>query len=106
MINTWCFASFYLFISHLILKGARIRHWWFCCMYLCLPNIINHMYIEQLREMIPPPNQNTVGVCNQTTKLIPYYIKSRPVTRLKINVAPIRVSDIFLSYCQFQVHLF
>ena len=42
-------------------------------MYLCLPNIINPMYIEQLREMIPPHNQNTVAVCNQTTLLIPYY---------------------------------
>ena len=71
------------------------------------------MYIEQLREMIPPPNQNTVAVCNQTTLLIPYYIKSRLVTRLKkINVVPIRVSDIFylavsfkFIYFSFQISL-
>ena len=67
-------------------------------MYLCLPNIINPMYSEELREMIPTPNQNTVVVCNQTTLFIPYHIKSRLVTRFKITVAPIRVSDFFKSY--------
>jgi len=53
------------------------------------------MYTEQLREMVPPPSQNIVGVCNQITLLIPYYISSRPVTLLKISDAPIKVSDIF-----------
>jgi len=67
-------------------------------MYVCLPNIINPMYIQQLREIVPRPSQNTVAVCNQITLLIPYYISSRLVNLLKIIDAPVQVSDIFLSY--------
>jgi len=44
-----------------------------------LPNITNPMYIEQVREMVPPPTQNTVGVCNQITL---YYISFRLVSLL------------------------
>ena len=44
--------------------------------------------------MIPPPSQNTVGVCNQITLLILYYISSRVVTLLDVTDAPIQVSDI------------
>jgi hypothetical protein len=43
------------------------------------------MYTKQLREMAPPTSQNTVGVCNQITRLIHYYISSRLVILLKIN---------------------
>ena len=53
------------------------------CVYFCLPNIINPMYIQQLREMVPPPNQNNVGVNNQTTLPILYCISSKLVTLLK-----------------------
>jgi len=53
------------------------------------------MYIVWLREMVPPPSQSTVGVCNQITLLIFYYINSRLVTLLKIIDAPIQISDIF-----------
>jgi hypothetical protein len=53
------------------------------------------MYIEQLREMVPPLNQNTVAVCNQITLLILYSINSRLVTLLKIIDATLQVSDIF-----------
>jgi len=35
--------------------------------------------------MILPPSQNTVGICNQITLLILYYISSRLVTLLKIK---------------------
>jgi len=52
------------------------------------------MDIEQLREMVPPPILNTVAVCSQITLLILYYIISGLVTLLKINEAPIQVSDI------------
>ena len=45
--------------------------------------------------MVPPPNQNTVGVCNQITLLIFYYTNSRLVTVFKVTDAPIQVSDIF-----------
>jgi len=31
------------------------------------------MYIEQLREMVPPLIQSTVAVCNQVTLLMLYY---------------------------------
>jgi len=60
-----------------------------------LPNIIYPMYIEQLSEMDPPPNRNTVGVCNQITLLILYYINSRPITLLEVIDAPVQVYDIF-----------
>jgi hypothetical protein len=53
------------------------------------------MHIEQLREMVPPPSQNTVAVCNQFTLLILYYISSKLVILLKVSDAPIQVSDIF-----------
>ena len=45
--------------------------------------------------MVPPPSQNSVGVCNQITLLILYYISSRLVILLKITDAPKQVSDIF-----------
>ena len=67
-----------------------------CCVYFCLPDIINPMYILQLREIVPPPSQNTLGVCNQITFLIQYYINSRLVTLLKVIDAPIQVS--YISY--------
>jgi hypothetical protein len=37
-----------------------------------------------------------VGVSNQITLLIHYYISTKLVTLLKINDAPIQVSDIFI----------
>jgi len=54
--------------------------------YFCLPNN-NPMYIQYLREMVPPSAQNTVGVCNWITLLILYYISSRLVTILKVTDA-------------------
>ena len=60
------------------------------------------MYSEQLREMVPPPAQNTVGVCNQITLLILYYIISRLVTLLKITDDPVQVSDIFYLTVSFK----
>ena len=51
------------------------------------------MHIEQLREIVSPPSQNTVTICNQITLLIPYYISSTLVTLLKIIYAPIQVSE-------------
>ena len=53
------------------------------------------MYIEELREMVPPPSQNIVGVCNKITLLIPYYMSSKLVTRLKIIDTPKQFSVIF-----------
>jgi len=53
------------------------------------------MYIQQLREMVPPPSQTTVGVCNQITLPILYYISSRLVTILKVIDAPKQVPVIF-----------
>jgi len=49
---------------------------------VCLPNVTNTMYIEQLREMFPLPSQNTLAVCKQIISLILYYIRSRMVTHL------------------------
>jgi hypothetical protein len=44
---------------------------------------------SKLREIVPPPSQNTVGVCNLITFLILYYVSSRLVTFLKVNDAHI-----------------
>ena len=57
-----------------------------------MPNIINPMYIQQPREITPPPSQNIVGVCNQTTLLMLYHITSRLVTLVKVTDAPTQVS--------------
>ena len=72
-------------------------------MYFCLPNIVNPMYIQQLREMVPPSSQNTVGACNQITLLILYYVSSQLVTLLKVNDAPIQVSEIFYLAVNFKL---
>jgi hypothetical protein len=59
--------------------------------------------------MIPLPTQDTVGVCNQITLLILYYISSRLVN-LKVFDAPVQVSDILLTVCfkliNFSVQIF
>jgi len=60
-----------------------------------MPNIINPMYFQQQREMVPLPSQTTVAVCNRITLLILYYITSNPATFLKVTDAPIQVPDIF-----------
>jgi len=52
------------------------------------------MYLEKLREMIPPPSQNNVGVCNQITLLILYSISSRLVTLLEA-LMPLYKFEIF-----------
>jgi len=45
--------------------------------------------------MVPPPSHNTVGVCNQVTFLILYFIRSRLVPLLKVIDAPIQVPNVF-----------
>jgi len=46
-------------------------------MHFCMPNIINAMYTQQVREVILPSVQNILGICKQITILIFYYISSR-----------------------------
>jgi len=60
------------------------------------------MHIQKLGEMFPPPSQNTVGVYNQTTLLIPYYISYRLTGLLKIIYAPIQVTNIFYLNVSFK----
>jgi len=58
------------------------------------------MNIQQLTARVPPLSQNTVGVCNQVTLLVFYYISSRLVTLLKVIDSPIEASDIIdLTVC-------
>jgi hypothetical protein len=64
-------------------------------LYVFRPNIINPMYIQQLREMIPPPSHNPATVCNQITLLIFYYISPKQKTLLNATDARVYVSDIF-----------
>ena len=52
--------------------------------------------------MIPPPSQNIVGVCNQITLLILYFVSFSLVTLLKVPVAPIKVSDNFYITVSFK----
>jgi hypothetical protein len=80
-------------------------------MYFCLSYITNPMYIEKMGEMVPPPSQKTVGVCNQITVLILYYISSKLVTLLKVTDAHIQDSDISkltvsLKFLKFSFHIF
>jgi len=55
--------------------------------------------------MVPPPSQNTVGVCNQIALLILYIISSRLVTLLKVIDAPLQVSDIFYLTVGFELSI-
>jgi len=56
---------------------------------------MNPMYIQELREMVSPPTQNTVRICNQIILLILYYISSRLLTLLKATDITIQVANIF-----------
>ena len=51
-------------------------------LYFCMSYIIVPMYIQLLREMVPPSSQNRVRVYKQTTLLILYDIMSKLVTLL------------------------
>jgi len=53
--------------------------------------------------MVPPPSQNTVGVCNQITLLMLYYISHRLVTLLRFPGDSKRVTDIFYLAVGFKV---
>jgi len=61
------------------------------------------MYIQYLREMVPPPSQNTVAVSNQITLPILYYISSGLVTILKVVDAPTQVPVIFDRIVSFKL---
>jgi len=52
--------------------------------------------------MVLSPIQNTVGVCNQITLLILYYVSSRLVTLLEVIDAPIQVPNIFYLTVSFK----
>ena len=76
-----------------------------------MPNITDLIYSEQLREIVPPPSQNTVGGCNQITLLIFYYISSTLVSLLKIMDVPVQVSDIYdfafsFKFIKFSIQIF
>ena len=69
-------------------------------MYFSHPNIINPLYIQYLREMFPPSNQNIVLFCNQITLLILYYPSPKQVTQIKVTDNFIQVSHILdLTVC-------
>ena len=70
--------------------------WISACLRSLTPCIFNN------REMVPPPSQNTVTVCNQITLPVLYYISSRLVTLLKVADAPIWVSVIFYRIVSFK----
>jgi len=80
---------------HLNLKVSWLRHKWLRCMFFSLPNTINPIYIQQLKEKFPPTSQNVVAVSNQIMLPILYYICPRLAILLKVTDAPIQVSDIF-----------
>ena len=50
--------------------------------------------------MVPPPGLYTVGICNQITLLVPYYINPRPAT---LSDATVQVSDIVGLTVSFKV---
>ena len=56
--------------------------------------------------MVPPPSQNTVGVCNKITLLILYYVSSRLVTPFKVINAPMQVPNICDLTVRFEVPQF
>ena len=52
--------------------------------------------------MVPPPSQNTVGVCNQITLLVSYYISSTLVPLLKVINTPVQVPVFFFPTVSFK----
>jgi hypothetical protein len=64
------------------------------------------MYNQKLREMVHPPSQNTVAICNQITFLILYSIIPRLVTPFKVTDVPIKVPNIFILIITFKLHNF
>jgi len=60
------------------------------------------MHIPSLREIFLPSSQYIVGVCNQITLLVLYYVSSRLVTFLKVIDVPIQVSDVFYPTVTFK----
>jgi hypothetical protein len=70
-------------------------------MYFCLPNINNGIYIQQLREKVPPPNQNTVAVCNHITLLILYYISQVPSAFILLLVSSSSILAFRYFFCLF-----
>jgi len=60
------------------------------------------MYIQYLGEIFPPPHHNAVGVCNQVTFLILYYVSSRLIPLLHVINAPILVPVIVNLTVSFQ----
>ena len=52
------------------------------------------MYIQYMAEIVPPPRHNAVGVCNQVTFLILYYLSSRLIPLLHVINTPIQVPNI------------
>ena len=55
--------------------------------------------------MVPTPSENTLGVCNQISLFIQYYINSRLVTVIKEIDAPIQISYIFYLTISYIVKL-
>jgi hypothetical protein len=55
-----------------------------------------------MREIVPPPSQNTAAVCNEITFLILYYISSRQITILKVTDAFTQVLNIFYLTVSFK----
>ena len=64
----------YLCIFILSLAILTSQHW--SQALAVLPVIINPMYIQQVRETIPSPSQNSVRVYKHITLLILYYVLS------------------------------
>jgi hypothetical protein len=61
-------------------------------------DIVNPMCIQQPREWILAPIQNTVGTYKQLIILIPYQDTSRLLTLLEFNYAFIQVCDGFILF--------
>jgi hypothetical protein len=84
--NTWWSVTFF---------SSSIANWTLAArISVCLTSLTPR-YIQQLREIVLPPSQNTVGICNQISLLILYYIYSRLVTLFKVSDATIQVPNIF-----------
>jgi len=61
------------------------------------------MHVEELGEIFPTPSHNTVGVCNQVSFLILYYITSRVVPPLKVTDVAIQIPNILDLNVNFKI---
>ena len=68
------------------------------CIFGYLTSLTPCTHIQELREMVPPPSQNTVKVCKQINLLVLYYISCRVVLCHRCPYTSLWYFDLSVSF--------